>query len=325
MTATRRLDDSTTRYNPFPLRIVFFGTPQFAVPSLKALLDAGEDVALVVAQPDKPAGRGMKLQKPPVAQLAIDRGLPVAQPPKIRNDEFLDSIRSIAPDLGVVVAYGKILPQSLLDIPTHGFINVHASLLPKYRGAAPIQRAIENGETTTGVTIMRVDAELDHGPMLGVVETRIDPAEHAPALAERLSELGGAALVDVVKKLGLGEAREVEQEHAAATHAAKLSKEESTAKWSEPATKIYNRFRAFDPWPGLQAVIASETVKLLDVKPADEHGKAGSVIAIDATSFTVACGEGALRVLRGQRPGKGPVSGGDLARGFGLQIGTQLQ
>src|SRR5437764_12801805 len=171
------------------MRVVFFGTPQFAVPSLEAVARAHE-IALVVAQPDKPAGRGMKLRSPAVAMRARELGLPVAQPAKIRDAAFLESIAALRPDAGIVIAYGKILPAALLAIPALGFLNVHASLLPKYRGAAPIQRAIEHGERETGVTIMRVDEELDHGPMLAVVKTESGPDEDAPSLASRLSALG---------------------------------------------------------------------------------------------------------------------------------------
>src|SRR5205085_9246619 len=182
--ASRSFTVFTAQHDTRKMRVVFFGTPQFAVPSLEALAHAHE-VALVVAQPDKPAGRGMKLQSPAVAVRARELGLPVAQPAKIRDAAFLDSIAVLRPDAGIVVAYGKILPAALLAIPPRGFLNAHASLLPKYRGAAPVQRAIEHGERETGVTIMRVDEELDHGPMLSAVRTPIGAGEHAPSLAAR--------------------------------------------------------------------------------------------------------------------------------------------
>ncbi|HEX7681434.1 MAG TPA: methionyl-tRNA formyltransferase, partial [Thermoanaerobaculia bacterium] len=179
------------------MRLIFFGTPEFAVPTLEALA-RDHDIALVVAQPDKPAGRGMKIQAPAVAVKARQLGLPLAQPAKIRNPEFLESIAALHADAGIVVAYGKILPANLLAIPPRGFLNVHASILPKYRGAAPIQRAIEHGETTTGVTIMRVDEELDHGPMLAVETTEIGPDERMPSVVARLSRLGAEALAGVL-------------------------------------------------------------------------------------------------------------------------------
>src|SRR3954471_10796785 len=182
------------------LRLIFFGTPDFAVPTLEALAREHE-IALVVAQPNKPAGRGMKMHVPAVAVKARELGLPVAQPAKIRNAEFLSSIEALRPEAGIVVAYGKILPAFLLAIPTQGFLNVHASILPKYRGAAPIQRAIEHGETMTGVTIMRVDEELDHGPVLAIATLDIGPDEHTPSLAARLSRLGADALAPVLANL----------------------------------------------------------------------------------------------------------------------------
>src|SRR4051812_28850019 len=232
------------------LRLVFFGTPEFAVPTLEALAREHE-IALVVAQPDKPAGRGMKMHAPAVAVKAIEMGLPLAQPPKIRNEQFLSSIENLKPDAGIVVAYGKILPAPLLAIPKHGFINVHASLLPKYRGAAPIQRAIEAGETTTGVTIMRVDEELDHGPSFAFASLPVAPDERAPSVSRRLSALGAEALLAVLDDLGRGVAAEAPQDHAAATLAPKIEKSEGLVTWNESAKSIYNRFRAFDPWPGL--------------------------------------------------------------------------
>src|SRR5437016_205417 len=218
------------------MRLVFFGTPSFAVPSLDALVRQHE-VALVVAQPDKPAGRGMKMQPPAVALRARELGLTLAQPAKIRDAAFLDSIAALRPDAGIVVAYGKIFPAALLQIPARGFLNVHASLLPKYRGAAPIQRAIERGERETGVTIMRVDEELDHGPMLLAARTDIGPDEHAPSLASRLSVVGAAALLDALA----GTPAEIPQEHAQATLAPKIEKSEGAVDWHAPARAIYDK------------------------------------------------------------------------------------
>ncbi|HYR28387.1 MAG TPA: methionyl-tRNA formyltransferase, partial [Thermoanaerobaculia bacterium] len=194
------------------MRLVFFGTPEFAVPTLEALAREHE-IVLAVAQPDKPAGRGMKLQAPPVIVKARELGIATAQPPKIRNAEFLESIEALQPEVGIVVAYGKILPAALLEIPKRGFLNIHGSILPKYRGAAPIQRAIEHGETVTGVTIMRVDEELDHGPMLRVAQTEIGPDERTPGLAKRLSLIGADALLEVLRDWP----EEIEQDHASAT------------------------------------------------------------------------------------------------------------
>src|SRR5581483_9752913 len=260
------------------MRIVFLGTPEFAVPTLDALARAHE-IALVVAQPDKRAGRGLQLQSPAVARYAKDHDLPLVQPQKIR--EALLQIEATKPDIGIVVAYGKILPPDLLRIAP--FYNVHASILPKYRGAAPIQRAIERGETETGVTIMRVDAELDHGPVLAIDRIPIDADEHAPSLAQRLSKLGADLLL---RALG-GDRRETEQDHARATFAPKIEKSEGEIRWNDAAKTIYDKFRAFDPWPG----VFRGDVKLIDVKPAKGSGAPGEILSIDNSAVTIATGD----------------------------------
>jgi methionyl-tRNA formyltransferase len=296
------------------VRVLFFGTPQFAVPTLDAIARE-HDVALVVAQPDKPAGRGMRLQAPAVVARARELGLAAAQPGRIRDATFLESVAALHADVGIVVAYGKILPAALLAIPPRGFLNVHASLLPKYRGAAPIQRAIERGERESGVTIMRVDEELDHGPMLAIARTPIDPDEHTPALAARLSRLGAEALLRALREWP----PEVPQDHAAATLAPKIEKEEGLVRWHETARAIYDKFRAFDPWPG----IFTPSMKLIDVAPAEGGGEAGTIVAIDR-GVVVACGKGALRVLRMQRPGKPAVAAADVARAERWRLGEPL-
>jgi methionyl-tRNA formyltransferase len=288
------------------LRLIFFGTPEFAVPTLEALAREHE-IALVVAQPDKPAGRGMKLHAPAVAVKAREMGLPLAQPPRIRNDEFLASIAALKPDAGIVVAYGKILPANLLTIPTHGFLNVHASILPKYRGAAPIQRAIEHGETITGVTIMRVDEELDHGAMLAIETTQIGPDERTPSLASRLSPLGAEALLRVLAAMPEG----TPQDHGAATYAPKIEKSEGAIHWSDTTANIYNKFRAFDPWPG----IFSGDLKLIEIAPANGHGAPGTILSSNSDGVIVATGDGALRLITVQRPGKPKAAAADVLRG----------
>jgi len=279
------------------LRIVFFGTPAFAVPTLDALARTHE-VALVVAQPDKPAGRGMKMQAPAVVVKARELGLPVAQPAKVREIE--PYVWQLKPDAGIVVAYGKILPGGLLAIARHGFLNIHGSILPKYRGAAQIQRAIENGETETGVTIMRVDEQLDHGAMLSIATTPIGPDEHTPSVAARLSSLGADALLDVLAHID--SVVDIPQDDAQATLAPKIDKSEGEVRWSEPAKRIYDKFRAFDPWPGL----FTPSMKLVDIRLASGSGEPGRVIRID-DGVVVACGEGAIELLRVQRPGKAAV------------------
>ena len=303
------------------MRIVFFGTPEFAVPSLEAV-SREHEVALVVAQPDRPAGRGMKMQSPAVTVRARELGLPLAQPAKIRNAEFLDEIARLKPDAGVVVAYGKILPAALLEIPRLGFFNVHGSILPKYRGAAPIQRAIEAGESETGVTIMRVDEELDHGPMLLIEKTNIGPDERTPALAQRLSGIGADALARVLRELP----PETPQDHALATLAPKIEKAEGEITFREPASVIYNRFRAFEPWPG----IFYKELKLTDIGPIGRIGRIGpigptpgTILSLD-DDVVVAAAEGAIRILELQRPGKPRASAGAVARGLGWRVGDVL-
>jgi methionyl-tRNA formyltransferase len=295
--------------------VVFFGTPEFAVPALDALVSA-HDVALVVAQPDKPAGRGMELKAPAVAVRARELGLPLAQPPKVR--EALDDVQRAAPDVAIVVAYGKILPAALLAIPKHGFLNIHGSILPRWRGAAPIQRAIEHGDHETGVTIMRVDEQLDHGPMLEIATTEIGADEHTPAVAARLSRIGADALARVLSKLDT--ISETPQDHSQATYAAKIDKSEGQIDWSAPARSIYDRFRAFDPWPG---VFTADGIKLLDIQTATGAGEPGTVTSID-DGVTIACGDDAIRVITMQRPGRPRGAAADIARGLGWRVGMRL-
>lgn len=301
------------------MRLIFFGTPDFAVPSLDAIMREHE-IALVVAQPDKPAGRGMKIQAPAVAVRARELGLPLLQPPKVRNEEFLSEVARVNADCGVVVAYGKILPKALLDIPRHGFLNVHGSVLPHWRGAAPIQRSIEAGDKLTGVTIMRVDEELDHGPMLRVETTEIGPDERTPELARRLSGIGGDALAVVLREIESGTAVETPQDHARATLAPKIDKREGDITFDEPAHAIYNRFRAFDPWPG----ITFRDLKLTDMRPADGSGAPRTILEIADGGVVIACGGGALRILEMQRPGKPRTPAAAIARGLGWKASHVL-
>jgi methionyl-tRNA formyltransferase len=301
------------------MRVVFFGTPEFAVPSLDAVARE-HDVALVVAQPDKPAGRGMRLHAPAVIVRARELGLATAQPPKIRNEEFLSSIRALQPEAGIVVAYGKILPAALLDIPRHGFFNVHGSILPRWRGAAPIQRAIEAGDTLTGVTIMRVDEELDHGPMLSIATTEIGPDERTPQLAQRLAQIGAEALAQSLRDVQRGTAVETPQDHERATFAAKIEKSEGAITFEEPARAIYDRFRAFDPWPG----IAFHDLKLTNIALAEGSGAPRTILSIDDSGVVIACGEGAIRILELQRPGKPRTPAAAIARGLGWRTGSEV-
>ena len=293
------------------MRIVFLGTPDFAVPTLDALARAHE-IALVVAQPDKRAGRGLQLQSPAVARRAKELGLSLAQPAKIR--EALPEIHALEPDIGIVVAYGKILPPDLLRSP---FFNVHASILPKYRGAAPIQRAIEHGETESGVTIMRVDEQLDHGPILSIERTTIGMHEHSPAFSERLSKLGA----DLLLRTLAGDMRETEQDHSRATSAPKIEKSEGEIRWTDATKTIYDKFRAFDPWPG----IFRGEMKLIDISPADATGPPGQILRIDDRAVVVATGDSALRLKVLQRAGKSRQRADEFAHGAGWRVGARLE
>lgn len=309
-------------YNPRRMRVLFMGTPDFAVPTLDAVAREHE-VVLVVAQPDKPSGRGMKMHAPPVAVRARELGLPVLQPPKIRSEDVLAEMARTEPDVGVVIAYGKILPASLLSIPKHGFLNVHASVLPQWRGAAPIQRSIEAGDDVTGVTIMRVDELLDHGPMLTIETTNIDADEHTPALAARLSTLGAGALLNVLRDVERGTAVETPQDHDRATIAPKIEKSEGETRFEESAKTIYDRFRAFDPWPGVFLQSGGETIRLTGIRPFDAGGEARTILSID-DDVVIAASDGAIRVIEMQRPGKPRSAAGAIARGLGWRVGEKV-
>ncbi len=304
------------------MRILFMGTPEFAVPTLDAVAREHQ-VVLVVAQPDKPAGRGMKLHAPAVAVRARELGLPVLQPARIRNDDVLAEMARTRPDVGVVIAYGKILPAALLEIPRHGFLNVHASVLPRWRGAAPIQRSIEADDRVTGVTIMRVDELLDHGPTFAVSTAEIDGHEHTPALAARLSTLGAEALLTVLRDVERGTAVETPQDHERATLAPKIEKSEGEVHFEETAKAIYDRFRAFDPWPGIFLQSGGETIKLTDIRTADTSGEPRTILSID-DDVVIAASDGAIRVLEMQRPGKPRTAAGAIARGLGWRVGERV-
>ncbi len=304
------------------MKIAFFGTPEFAVPSLKAIIESGHEVSLVVAQPDRPSGRGMKLQVPPVAMKAAAEGLPLLQPAKIRNEDFLESVRRTESELAVVVAYGRLLPDALLLVPPRGFINVHGSLLPRYRGAAPIQRAIEAGDSVTGISIMQVDSELDHGPVFATESLEIVPDERAPELAVRLAAMGASLLARVINEIAEGTAHAVEQDHSLATVAPKLDKKEGALAWEWSARETYDRFRAFYPWPGISyRTAAGEPLKLTDMRPVEGEGAPSTILRIAPDGVTVAMREGALQLREVQRPGKRAVSAFEYALGQRLRAG----
>jgi methionyl-tRNA formyltransferase len=299
------------------LRIVFAGTPEFAVPCLRAAAKFGEVVA-VYTQPDRPAGRGRALTPSPVKREALQRGIEVFQPETLREKVSRDALRALKPDLMVVVAYGLILPQKVLDIPTHGCWNVHASLLPRWRGAAPIQRAIEAGDTGTGVCLMRMEKGLDTGPVLLSQRIDIGPQETGGQLHDRLSDLGAQVLAD-----GLGLLRAgfvpvaVPQPAEGVTYAHKLDKHEAKLDWTQPAVALANKVRAFNPWPVAEAELAGERVRIhgavaLEFTQGIAHGQTpGRVIAAGRDGIDIACGEGALRIRSLQREGGKAITAAD--------------
>ncbi len=294
------------------MRIVFAGTPEFAAQHLQALLDAGRQIVAVYTQPDRPAGRGQKLAPSPVKQLALQHGISVYQPQTLRDPAAQTELAALTPDLMVVVAYGLILPQVVLDTPRLGCINSHASLLPRCRGAAPIQRAIEAGDASSGVTVMQMEAGLDTGPMLLKVTTTITAEDTGGSLHDRLATLGSQAVVEAVTKLAAGELRGEVQDDSLATYAHKLNKDEARLDWSRPAVELERLVRAFNPWPICHSTLNGEALKVHAAQLGEGQGAPGSVLAADRSGLTVACGEGALRLTRLQLPGGKPLSFADL-------------
>lgn len=295
------------------MRIVFAGTPDFAASHLQALLDAGShEIIAVYTQPDRPAGRGQKLMPSPVKQLAVQHAIPVYQPQTLRDPAAQAELAALTPDLMVVVAYGLILPQMVLDTPRLGCINSHASLLPRWRGAAPIQRAVQAGDAESGVTVMQMEAGLDTGPMLLKVSTPISAEDTGGSLHDRLAQLGSAAVVETVAKLAAGELKGEVQDDALATYAHKLNKDEARLDWSRPADELERLIRAFNPWPICHSTLSGEPLKVLAAQPGEGSGAPGSILAADKNGLTVACGAGALRLTRLQLPGGKALAFADL-------------
>ncbi|MCO7515526.1 methionyl-tRNA formyltransferase [Pseudomonas guariconensis] len=294
------------------MRIVFAGTPEFAAEHLKALLDSPYDVVAVYTQPDRPAGRGQKLMPSPVKQLAMAHDIPVFQPPTLRNAEAQAELAALAPDLMVVVAYGLILPQAVLDIPRLGCINSHASLLPRWRGAAPIQRAVEAGDAESGVTVMRMEAGLDTGPMLLKVVTPIGAEDTGGSLHDRLAEMGPPAVVQAIAGLADGSLQGEVQDDALATYAHKLNKDEARIDWSRPAVELERLIRAFNPWPVCHSTLDGESVKVLAATLSTGTGTPGEILSASKDGLVVACGEQALCLTRLQLPGGKALGFSDL-------------
>jgi len=306
------------------MRIVFFGTPAFAVPSLRALLRERYQVAGVVTQPDRPQGRSRStLVAPPVKTEALTAHLPVLQPARPLGDVFLAGLKRLEPDLGVVVAYGHILRSEVLSLPRLGMINVHASLLPRWRGAAPIQHAILAGETDTGVSIMQMDTGLDSGPVLHRVATPIGPEETAGALADRLAELGATALVDTLSLVTGGFARPEPQDPRGVTLAPKIDRDSARLDWRLDAPALARQVRAFDPAPGAWTTLDQGPLKLFGAVATRDQGEPGRVLAAD-DRLVVGCGEGALAVREVQPAGRTRLSVADWTRGRGIAAGARL-
>lgn len=310
---------------PEQLRTVFMGTPDFALPSLRGLMAAGVDLVGVFTQPDRPQGRGKKLSPSPVKELAQAHDIPVFQPLKLRNPEAVAELRALQPDLIVVVAYGQILPQAVLDLPRYHCINVHASLLPKYRGAAPINKAIVAGETETGVTTMLMAAGLDTGDMLVKRKLTIGPDETAGQLHDRLAELGSEALKETLHQLCAGTLQPEPQDDAQSSYAPMMKKEDGAIDWAQPAARIHNQVRGLDPWPGAYTHLDGQVLKVAETRVASHlSGTPGEILAADKQGVQVACAEGGLVIGELQLPGKKRLKAVDFLSGHPLFAGTLL-
>lgn len=306
------------------LRIVFMGTPDFACPTLAKLIERGEDVIAVVTQPDRPKGRGQKMVPPPVKVIAEEHGIPVLQPLKVRAPEVVAQIRELNPDLIVVVAFGQILPQSLLDIPRHGCINIHASLLPRYRGAAPLNWCLINGESETGITTMLMDAGLDTGDMLIKRAIPIGTDEDAQSLHDRLSLLGAETIDETLDRLLAGTLPREKQDDSLSCYAPMLKKEDGLIDWTREPQQIKNLVRGFTPWPGAYTSLDGKTLKLFKVSVANEAGSPGLVMTTGKDGIIVACGSGSLRIEELQLEGRKRLAAAEFLAGCRLEPGSRL-
>ena len=308
------------------MRVVFMGTPDFSVPTLEKIIEAGHEVIGVVTQPDKAKGRGKKVLFPPVKETALAHNLPVYQPRRARDPEFIEEMKTLNPDVMVVVAFGQILPKAILDIPKYGCINVHASLLPKYRGAAPIQWAVIRGEKVSGVTTMQMDVGLDTGDMLLKKEVLLDEEETGGSLHDKLSTLGGNLLIETLEKIEAGDIHPEKQDDSqAGEYARMLDKNLGRIDFSMPAAEIERLIRGLNPWPSAFTSYNGKTMKLWKAK-ADNCGQGvpGQVIHVDKNSFTVQTGQGTLQILELQMEGKKRMDAGAFLRGCPLETGTIL-
>lgn len=313
------------------MRIVFWGTPDFALPSLRALLGEGHEVVAVVTQPDRPAGRGRELQASPVKREALAERIPVLQPERARDPEFVETLARLEPELSVVVAYGQILPLEVLELPTHGSINAHASLLPKLRGAAPINWAIVRGETETGVSVMRMVERMDAGPVLLQVVEPIGPDERATDLWSRLSEVGAAALVETLARMEFGEIEAVPQDESSATYAPRITREDARVDWSADAVTVDRLIRGMDAVPGAWTLWREQNLKVFRPRPVPDHAhgaEPGTILDADANDpaqgLLVACGRGAVHVREVQPAGRRRMTSVEWVRGRGPETGERL-
>jgi methionyl-tRNA formyltransferase len=311
------------------LRIIFMGTAELACASLLALArEPHFSVVAVVTQPDRPKGRALKLHPSPVKEVALATALPVLQPARAREEAFIDDLRQLHPDLIVVVAYGQILPQAILDLPRCGCLNVHTSLLPRHRGAAPIQWAILDGDTTTGVTIMKMDAGLDTGPILSQQTTPIHDEDNSQTLHDRLAQIGAALLVQTVRDHEAGKIVPVPQPVEGVTYARKIKKEDGLLDWAQPARVLWNRVRAFTPWPGasthLPAAAHPALLKVWVAEIAEESGTPGTILRADKSGIVVACGHHSLRILELQPESGRRMTAEEFLPGHHLKPGDRL-
>ncbi|HUW27235.1 MAG TPA: methionyl-tRNA formyltransferase [Sulfuriferula sp.] len=306
------------------MNIIFAGTPEFARVALTALHAAGHTIAVVLTQPDRPAGRGMKLMPSAVKQEALRLGLPVLQPASLKAPEIQDTLRALDAELMVVVAYGLILPQAVLDIPRHGCLNIHASLLPRWRGAAPIQRAILAGDTETGITIMQMDAGLDTGAMLRRDAIPIAQDDTSASLHDKLATLGGQAIVAVLDRMSAGPVASTPQPDAGACYAAKISKAEAALDFNRPAAELARAVRAYNPAPGAATQLRGTPLKVWSAHATDQRGTLGRVITADAQGILIACGTGALCITEVQPAGGKRQFASQFLAGHQLPAGTQL-
>lgn len=294
------------------MKIIFAGTPDFAVAALNALLNSAHQVVGVYTQPDRPAGRGRKLKASPVKERALEANTPVYQPLSLKDESEQQQIRALNADLMVVVAYGLILPKAVLDAPRHGCLNIHASLLPRWRGAAPIQRAIHAGDGESGVTIMQMDEGLDTGDMLYKVATPIDNKDNAQTLHDRLATLGAEALLETIRQIESGTTTPEAQRKDEVSYAEKLSKAEATIDWNQPAEQILNLINAFNPWPVAQTEWSGEMVRIRRAATRSGNGTPGHSVAISADGLDIATADGVLRILELQLPGKRSMAVADF-------------